>query len=61
MVAQAFEAFRRPPVCGLYRIRHQLHRLVQEEEFLMDWIPFDPYRDENPFGPNEPVKKPRSF
>lgn len=31
----------------------------------MDWIPFDPWKDENPFGPNEPVKKPvepkRSF
>ncbi len=25
----------------------------------MNWIPFDPYRDENPFGPIEPpVKKP---
>ncbi len=24
----------------------------------MDWIPLDPYRDENPFGPDVPVKKP---
>lgn len=24
----------------------------------MEWIPLDPYRDENPFGPDAPVKKP---
>ncbi len=24
----------------------------------MNWIPLDPGRDENPFGPDKPVKKP---
>ena len=28
------------------------------EKFLMDWIPFDPRKDENPFGPDTPVKEP---
>jgi len=27
-------------------------------EYLPIWIPLDPYKDENPFGPKAPVKKP---
>ena len=25
---------------------------------MLLWIPLDPWRDENPFGPNEPPKEP---
>ncbi len=30
-----------------------------EQEAKMFWIPLDPYRDENPFGPDAPKPRPK--